>query len=375
MNPLRSFLLLAGVLAGSLGLCSVNPLLAIEFPEGDLTVRVQELANGGVQISLHGTTTVQNLAVLNLDSEEVQNGNSILTRTNVSYEPSPPANVGEFALPIPQGLSLTFDDSGVILGAEEETRGLFLPTSQISVPLDEVVFPAGNWCLGSFEVEIPFPGTTITGSGSVIANDVPFHLFVPGTYKVGPPYLIRSEVEGAEAGEPTYASGEDEYFITYEVIPFVPAPEIRLAKPARFPATKVRRSAKSQEVTVTNTGNLPLTNLAIGISGPAARDFSSSPPRGGALEPGDSTRVSVGFRPRRKGARRATLAVTAIAEGKSPIFTSEEESPSEKEISEPLPPVVVTDAVPLEGTGSNPDTKRNKPNSPRFPRGPAGSSN
>lgn len=369
MNPLRSSFLLAA----SLGLSSLNPLLAIDFPEGDLTVRVQELANGGVQISLRGTTTVQSFPFLD-NSEEVQNGNLFISWTNFSFEPSPPANVGEFSLPIPEGLTLTFDDSGVVLDAEEETRGLFLPTSRVSVALNEVVFPSGNWCLGTFEVPLPFPGTTITGSGSVIANEVPFHLFVPGTYQVGPPYLIRSEVEAAEPGEPTYASGQDEYFITYEVVPFVPSPEIRLSKPARFPATKVRRSAKSQDVTVTNTGNLPLTNLAIGVSGPAARDFSSTAPRGGTLEPGDSTRVSVGFRPHRKGNRRATLAITAMAEFKPQAPVSEEESPAEKTF-EPLPPVVVSDAVALEGTGSVPESQRRKPNSPRFPRGPAGSSN
>lgn len=377
MKSRFSSIVSAGALAGLFGLLTAAPVAAgilLPFPEGDLTVTVQELANGGVRISLSGTATVQDLP-FQFNSEEVLNTFSGITRTNYSAEPSPPSPAGEFSLPLPEGLSLTFDDSGVNLGAEDETRGLFLPTSQFSVPLDEVVFPGGNWCLGTFEVEVPYPGTTITGSGSVTANDVPFYLFVPGTYRVGPPYLIRSEVEAAEPGEPTYASGQDEYLITYVVIPFVPAPEIRLSKPARFPTTKVRRSARNQDVTITNTGNTPLTDLAVMVSGPAAKEFSSTSPRGGVLEPGESTRVSVGFRPLRKGLRRATLTVSGLTVVKQTAPISEEEAEVEEGRIEPVSPVVVTDSAALEGSGLIPKIRSGKPNSPRFPRGLAGSSN
>lgn len=377
MKSRFSSIVSAGALAGLFGLLTAAPVAAgilLPFPEGDLTVTVQELANGGVRISLSGTATVQDLP-FQFNSEEVLNTFSGITRTNYSAEPSPPSPAGEFSLPLPEGLSLTFDDSGVNLGSEDETRGLFLPTSQFSVPLDEVVFPAGNWCLGTFEVEVPYPGTTITGSGSVTANDVPFYLFVPGTYRVGPPYLIRSEVEAAEPGEPTYASGQDEYLITYVVIPFIPAPEIRLSKPARFPTTKVRRSARNQEVTITNTGNTPLIDLAVMVSGPASKEFSSTSPRGGVLEPGESTRVSVGFRPQRKGLRRATLSVTAVSEYKRVIPTSEVETAAEEIPVEETLPVPVSDAVALEGTGVIPRSSGGQPNSPRFPRGQVGFSN
>lgn len=375
MNPRFPSILLAGAVAGLLGLSTIVPVTAGgSYPEGDLTVTVQELANGGVRISLSGSATVQRFP-FDFGSEEVQNTYSGITWTNFSDEPSPPANAGEFSLPLPEGLTLTIDDSGVVWDSEEETRELFLPTTQLSLPLDEVIFPSGNWCLGSFEIETPYPGTTITGSGSVIANDVPFHLFVPGTYRVGPPYLIRSEVEAAEPGEPTYASGQDEYFITYVVIPFVPAPEIRLSKPARFPATKVRRSARKQDVTITNTGNTPLTDLGVVVSGPAAREFSSTVPRGGVLEPGDSTRVSVGFRPLRKGLRRATLTVSGLTVVKQTVPISEEEAEVEEGLIEPVSPVVVTDSAALEGSGFIPKIRSGKPNSPRFPRGLAGSSN
>lgn len=346
------------------------------LPEGDLTVTVQEQANGGVIISLSGTAIVQNYP-FNFSSEEVQNNGGFITRTNVSDLPAPPANAGEFSLPLPEGLSLTMDDSNAFLDSEDENRSLFLPTSRVTLPLNEVIFPNGNWCLGSFEIHTPLPGTTLTGAGSVTANDVPFYLFVPGTYRVGPPYLVGSQEEsaesGAEASEPTYASGQDEYFITYVVIPFVPAPEIRLSKLSRFPDTKVRRSARDQDVTITNTGNLRLTNLAVAISGPGSKSFSSSTPRGGVLEPGESTRISVGFRPKRKGVRRAQLTVTALSEVRKPVTTSEEEALVEEEMIEPLPPVVVFDTVNLEGAGLLPEAGRNRPNSPRFPRGLAGS--
>jgi hypothetical protein len=362
--------LLATLFFGLSGFLSAPRLIAQEpITEGNLTVTVRELANGGVRISLSGSAPV--LGYPN-NSEDVMNNGALITRTNVAFDPAaPPALAGDLSLPIPPGLTLTID-YGEGTSSEEETRSGFLPVSEISVPLDEVVFPSGNWCLGSFEIGAPAEGAAINGSGAVTANDVPFHLFVPGIYRVGPPtYQIPTE-GGTEL---EYFPGQDEYFITYEVIPFVPAPAIRLSKPSRFPATKVRRPARDQDVTITNAGNLPLTNLSLDISGVAAKDFSLSAPLAGILDSGESIRIPVGFRPHRRGIRRATLTVAGMTELKQVDPASEEEAEVENGLIEPVSPIVVTDSVALEGSGVRPKVRPSKPRSPRFPHGPAGMSN
>lgn len=341
------------------------------LPEGDLTVTVEELENGGVKVSLSGTATVQGSPN---DSEEVQENGATITRTNFAFGPlTPPAGPGATDSPLPPGLSLTIDQGTLESEPDpSETVSLFLPVAEVTLPITEVVFPKGNWCLGTFETPVPSTGSLITGAGSVTADNIPFSYFIPGTYVVGPP---NGASEDPQAAEPTAASGMDYYYITYRVIPFTPAPSIRLSAPKRFPKTRLRRSAPEQEIRVTNAGNVKLTRLSLAINGAASGDFTVSRLPIDVLEAGRSTTVSVGFRPERRGLRRALLTVQGTTLPRQITSTiSEEESLVENDLVEPRfeDPVTVSDTVELEGTGQ-PKKRKPKPlpgpNSPRFPRG------
>ncbi len=362
---------LAAVSSCLLGLCSVPSLFAQNsyYPEGNLTVTVRELEDGNVQFSLSGTATFQSYPA---GSEEVQQYNPVLIGTNTSVSHSaPPATVLGMQLPLPAGLTLTIDYGNDISEPEDSApQGIPLSANQETFPLDEVVLEKGNWYLGSFEANAPGPGGTISGAGTVTTSNVPFSYFVPGTYRVGPSQL---ESQGAEASEPEdFFPGRDQYFITYQIIPFTPAPAIQISPPRRFPKTRVRHSARSQEVTVSNTGNTKLTLLSLAITGGAARDFSHSPLRVAALDPGRTTKVSVGFRPHRKGIRRALLTVQGTAMVRQAAYSSEGAPPLENNIEVPQPSITVSDTAALEGKGiarKKPRFKRvPKPNSPRFPR-------
>jgi hypothetical protein len=342
------------------------------YPAGDLTVTVEELEYGGVRVSLAGSATVQGYPN---NSEEVQENGATITRTNFAVSPlTPPAGPGATKSPLPPGLSLTIVDSGDFSEPEPaQSPSLFLPVSEVTLPITEVVFPKGNWCLGTFETPTPSGGSTITGSGSVTADNIPFSYFIPGTYLVGPPNEATSEEP--QAAEPVPASGRDYYYITYRVIPFTPSPSIRLSTPTRFPKTRLRRSAPEQEIRVTNTGNVKLTQISLAITGAASEEFSIPRPPLGVLEAGQSTKVSVGFRPVRRGLRRAFLTAQGTTLPRQlTSLSSEEESTVENDVEEPRlsEPVTVSDTVELEGTGQ-PKKRKPKPlpepNSPRFPRG------
>jgi hypothetical protein len=341
------------------------------YPEGDLTVTVEELEDGGVRVSLSGTATVQGYPN---NSEEVQENGAMITRTNFAFPPSPPAGRGAVKSPLPPGLTLTIDQRPADGEPEpSETLSRFLPVAEVTLPLTEVVFPKDNWCLGTFETPTPAPGSLITGNGSVTAPGIPFSYFIPGTYLVGPP---NESSEDPQAAEPTAASGMDYYYITYRVIPFTPSPSIRLSAPKRFPKTRLRRSAPEQEIRVTNTGNVKLTRLSLAITGAASGEFSVSRPPLDVLEAGRSTRVSIGFRPERRGLRRALLTAQGTTLARQITrFASEAESPAEngkEEETRFTEPVTVSDVVELEGTGQPKKRKPKplpRPDSPRFPRG------
>jgi hypothetical protein len=76
-----------------------------------------------------------------------------------------------------------------------------------------------------------------------------------------------------------------------------------------FPRTRVGRSSKSLSVTVTNTGELPLTDLSTVVTGRAARDFRLTQPRVSTLGANASTTFTVTFRPRAKGSRSASVTI------------------------------------------------------------------
>lgn len=361
---------LAAVLCGFTGLLSA-PLLQAQngiYPHGNLTVTVEELEDGGVRISLSGSTTYLG----GTNSELPQNNGSLIDGTNFSYSPpTPPSYTSGFESPLPPGLTLTI--TAPAFGSEPdqlENRVLFLPTSTETLPLDSIQFEKGNWRLESSASSSPVFGSQISGSGSVTVSGLPFHHFVPGTHGVGP-QVSTSAPENAEPV--TFVPGQDDYYITYRVIPFTPAPSIRLSNPGRFPATRIYRSARNRNVTITNTGNMRLTRLSLGLTGRARGDFSYSRIPIALLEAGQSTRVSVRFRPRRTGIRRALLTVMGTTEPRKPDPASEVEPSVEEELPEPGAPVTVSDTVELEGFGL-PLKPRPLPfpSSPRFPRGSYG---
>lgn len=352
-------------------LCGLTALLTTpliraqngHYPEGDLTVTVEELEDGGVRISLSGSTTFLG----GINSEIPQNNGWLLDRTNFSYSPpTPPSSTSDFNAPLPAGLTLAITvTAGQAEAGQVETSPPFLPSSAETIPLDSIRFEKGSWRLESSAGASPDYASQISGSGSVTIDDLPFYHFVSGTYGVGPQ---ENPSEPENADPVPFIPGQEDYHITYEVIPFTPAPAIRLSHPGRFPATRIFRSARNRNVTLTNTGNMKLTRLALSLSGAARSDFSTSRIPVASLEAGKSTQVSVSFRPRRAGVRRALLTVMGTTELREAASVSEVEPSTEEVLPETVAPMTVFDTVELQGTGL-PIKPRPWPGSPRFPRG------
>jgi hypothetical protein len=80
-----------------------------------------------------------------------------------------------------------------------------------------------------------------------------------------------------------------------------------------FPRTRVGDRSKPATVTVTNTGELPLTDLSTLVTGRAARNFQLTPPRVSSLGANASTTFEVTFRPRTKGRHSASVTVRSNA--------------------------------------------------------------
>jgi hypothetical protein len=80
-----------------------------------------------------------------------------------------------------------------------------------------------------------------------------------------------------------------------------------------FPAVPAGTAAPTQDVTLTNTGTLPLSLAHIGVDGAAAGDFSESTTCGTSVAVGASCTITVGFTPAATGARAATLTIDSDA--------------------------------------------------------------
>jgi hypothetical protein len=322
------------------------------IPAGDLTVTVEEQENGEVKFSLSGTAYMQ--------------GSGSFDTTNFTYPPTAPVTgYGSFGLP--PGLQLTVPDRmELICGpctSESPEEG---PLPEVDLLINSVQFNSFGWYLGFFKSGLLQPWDRITGSGSVTTNTVPFHLFVPGTYVITP--ALDSEPEGAEVAE-----GEETimfrspYSITYTVIPFAANPDLTISSPPRFPRTRVRRSAPSQVVTIRNRGNVTVRNLSLALTGRDKNDFSHGPLPVKELAPGQSTRVTVGFKPLGKELRTADLEVSGLYQPPMPATIAAE--PEQRELALP-DPVAVSASAKLEGVGFVPKRKRNPIFiTPRFPRG------
>jgi hypothetical protein len=88
-----------------------------------------------------------------------------------------------------------------------------------------------------------------------------------------------------------------------------------------FASQTVGTTSSPQAVTLTNTGNAPLTTSSLGVSGPNASDFVQTNNCGGSVAAGANCTISVTFTPSARGVRTAALSVADNASG-SPQMVS-----------------------------------------------------
>jgi hypothetical protein len=82
-------------------------------------------------------------------------------------------------------------------------------------------------------------------------------------------------------------------------------PQLRVARPKRFPTLAVGRRSRPQLIRIDNLGETAAIGLAVRLSGPARAEFGATRPAASELAPGARTSFRVVFRPRRPGVRRA----------------------------------------------------------------------
>jgi hypothetical protein len=355
MNPTKLLPFRTFFLAALAGILSFLPHFSAkaglsETPAGDLTVTVEEQENGDVKFTLSGTAFMQDFY-------------PGMNAVNFNFGLPPALSYGSFGLP--EGLTLTTPNNDSV-GSEDPEEGA-LPLL-LEHPLNWIYFSGGWQLSGPFNTGPLYPGDPIIGSGSVTTSEINFdQYFVPGTFLVEPGGGIVSEPEVAEGGSEN--AGVYPYFVTYNVIPFEYKPSLAVSGPGSFSKTLLGKSAGSQKVTITNSGNATLTGLSLSITGPGSRDFSASGLPKKELAPGESTTVEVSFRPKRKGSRIATLTVTGLYTPRQEMsYTAEVEELPVEELS-PLPPVEISASTKLSGKGVAKSKPAPRPNSPRFPRG------
>ena len=261
-------------------------------PAGDLTVTVNELANGSVQFSLSGTANLQN---------------NVSSMTILNFRPGDPStalppNADYGVFPLPEGLKLTMTTESVFTSAPEGPEEAFVGPMVTEYPLNNVYF-SGGWYLGYFSSGTYYLGDTIAGSGTVVTGDVPFSLFIPGTFVVTPSTADSEPEEGAAAPS---TDGIYPYLVTYKVIPY--SIGLDVDKPKRFPTTQVNRSSRTQRLKITNLGSLPVAGLRVINSN--SSDFSVSDPKSSSLDPGESTTFTATFTPKRSGKRSSRVTIT-----------------------------------------------------------------
>lgn len=299
-----------------------------QAPASNLTVTVTEQSNGGVAIQLSGTANTSSLFFGYLDGTAYDGEQSL-----------PPHTLDSFlSHPLPPGLTLSVPYP--ILASEPESGegGPEAALPDESIPLTTIQFTPGFWYLGGFSPRPVFPLTSITGSGSVVVDDLPFSHFVPGTYVVASKSLALSQPESGDGPEEVPGDINVFYTMTYKVIPLAKgSARLRMSTPRAFRRTAVNRSGGSRTVRVRNQGSVAAQNFSAAAVGPHAGDFTVLAPAIRSIPPQGEARLLVKFRPRAVGRRRADLKVTSSA----PAVTSR-----------------------LRGTGVFP-----LPHSPRFPRG------
>jgi hypothetical protein len=323
VKPPRFLPALLSGLVGILVLSAASPLVA-QIPAGDLTVTVEETENGDVRFSLSGTAFMQR-------------SGSISSTNSSNFPAVPPSTAPAFvSYPIPPGLNLTIPAAEA---SESETpeEGA---TATVNVPLTAVQASTGNWYFAMQSTGSLAFGSAVTGSGSITTGAVPFSFFVPGTYLVGPPDDRNSEVEEGGLEDPKAVlptPGNQNFFITYKVIPYSAAAgsNLGVSRPTTF-VTRIGTSV-SQTITITNLGKTPISGLKVEIPRSGKKNFDATQPRLTTLAAGASTTFVKTFEPETPGSKRANFTVTGGS---------------------------VSKTVPLRGRALD------RVNSPRFPRRP-----
>lgn len=108
------------------------------------------------------------------------------------------------------------------------------------------------------------------------------------------------------------------------------SPEIAIFQPTKislkdgkttksFGTAKVVGSGITKTFTIRNTGNLALSGLSISRSGKQAKDFIVTAPQKTVIEPGQSVKFKVTFKPRGKGTREAFIQIKSTDRDESPF--------------------------------------------------------
>lgn len=251
-------------------------------PANDLTITVNELANGDVKFTASGT------------SRMLMPGSFYTTNADSNTMTPPqkrPLNLPQY-VQLPEGMIFTLPEGSIT--SEEESAPEEGQSGPVVFPLNYLFFNSGFWHMGSYYSGFQEQGAPITGSGSItVAKSlISFSDFVPGTFKTR---------------RTPWSMGEELYDLTYKVIPYSIGLEV--AKPKRFPETQVDRSS-SQTITVTNIGSLPISGLQVQIPQSGKKNFKIIQPKATSLEAGASTTFEAIFEPESEGTKSARITVT-----------------------------------------------------------------
>jgi hypothetical protein len=296
---------------------------------GDLTVTVEELANGEVRFTLSGAAQIKE--------------NGTIYATPQLFDPDrggyiPPANRQGYDLfPLPGGLSFELGD---FVASEEEAAG---PEEggNPTFPVNYIEFSTGGWYLRMTSGGVS-SGALLTGSGSVTVSSLDSAMnSAEGEIgeAISEPFTFADLVPGV------YQVSGHLFDFTYVVVPYgevvpISAPKrnasIFLSRLRPFPPTGIGRRSLTQVVRIRNRGDAPLRGLSVGASGRASKDFSVSPPKRRTLAPGAGTTVRVSFRPSAPGFRRASLNAKGNAPTASTALLGRGVAPSPRAPLRPL---------------------------------------
>ena len=127
----------------------------------------------------------------------------------------------------------------------------------------------------------------------------------------GDTFVVSAMQESSAASGVNGDQGDNSALYAGAVYVFSDAPpRLTLTRPRAFPRTPVGKRARPQTLQLANPGGTAATGITARLSGRAAKDFRLTRPAA-TLAPGATTSFRATFRPRTKGARKATLTVRA----------------------------------------------------------------